>query len=118
MSLKRASSAVPPPPEVRAAIERRAPGFWRAFGLAADRALAGVDGTITSWFRSVERNRAVGGQLNSQHLWGCAFDIVIPDPAQRTRAMAALRRETFFVIPESDHLHVQAFPSGTLRRTA
>lgn len=116
MSLTRASTANPPPPSVAAALERRQPGFWRAFGIAADRALAGIDGTITSWYRTAEHNVAVGGQIGSQHRYGCAFDLVVPDPAQRVQAMAALRRETFFVIDEGDHLHVQAFPAGALRK--
>ena len=30
---------------------------------------------VTSWYRPVAVNRAVGGAANSQHIFGCAADI-------------------------------------------
>lgn len=103
-----------PPGIVVAQISARAPGFWRDFGESADRALDGIDGTVTSWFRSLADNLRVGGVVESQHRWGCAMDLVVADPGQRALAVQRLKAEGFFVVVEATHVHFQAFPAGTL----
>jgi hypothetical protein len=67
----------------------------------------------TSWGRTPEENAAVGGDPFSQHLVGWGVDVVGPDSsvfAKRAR-IAGLT-----TVQESDHLHVQAFPAGILKR--
>jgi hypothetical protein len=49
-----------------------------AHGLEMVRALVGVPLYISSGYRSPQVNRAVGGQLNSQHCTGQAADISAP----------------------------------------
>ncbi len=62
--------------------------------------------TMTSGVRSAERNAAVGGQPNSQHLAGTAADYVVP--ANRKPAfMSRVRQLGYQAIDEGDHIHVQ-----------
>ena len=49
--------------------------FTSADTIRAERILAGF-GTITSMYRTVAHNRAVGGVPNSYHLLGRAIDVV------------------------------------------
>lgn len=66
---------------------------------------------FTSWWRSDSLNRSVGGDPHSQHLFGFAFDLV----GNRSREVQdALNRIGLVAVAESDHLHVQLFPAGTL----
>lgn len=69
--------------------------------------------SVTSWFRSVEDNRRVGGDRESQHLLALAFDLVGPRLVQtmQTANMLGLT-----AVLEDDHLHVQRFPAGALTR--
>ena len=67
----------------------------------------------TSWFRDQLNNERVGGSPDSQHLFGFAADFDTPEPL----AFGALAREIGLIpVIEFDHVHVQAFPSGALRR--
>jgi hypothetical protein len=78
----------------RAAIERAAPpGTW-----------------ASSWWRSASWNASVGGAPDSQHLLGLAVDIG-PPTAQLAQRM---RLAGFVTIDEGDHLHVQAYPAGSI----
>ena len=100
-----------PPREVQRIVSGAlGAGFWAHWFAAANRGLASAEqgAELTSWWRSVERNQAVGGHPRSQHLWGLAFDLVRPGAA----SIDALRREGFTVINEIDHDHVQTFPSA------
>lgn len=71
-------------------------------------------GIPTSWWRSPGFNAAAGGNPESQHLFGFAADFVpgrvawvfLRDQAERIGLIGVL---------ETDHLHVQVFPAGTLR---
>lgn len=72
-------------------------------------------GTPTSWFRTVARNAAVFGAPTSQHLFGFAADFV-PRGGSILRLAGEARRTGLIVVPETDHLHVQIFPRGTLER--
>lgn len=65
---------------------------------------------VTSWFRTPERNAAVGGHPESQHLVGTALDVVTPNPRDWPQIAARLRWAKGIV--ESDHLHVQLYPAG------
>jgi len=68
---------------------------------------------FTSWWRSEAENRAVGGDPQSQHLFGFAFDLV----TERTRDLQnALNQVGLISVAESDHLHVQLLPAGALER--
>jgi len=66
---------------------------------------------ITSWWRSVQSNQAAGGNPRSQHLVGLAFDLASPDPVSLVNA---LRDVGLVAVHEVDHVHVQAFPAGTI----
>jgi len=68
---------------------------------------------FTSWWRSDAVNRAVGGDPHSQHLFGFAFDLV----SDRSREIQdAINGIGLVAVAESDHLHIQLFPPGTLQR--
>jgi hypothetical protein len=65
-------------------------------------------GAITSIFRSVEHNRAVGGVVNSYHLQGRAIDIARRAGVTHAMIAAALQRAGFSMIEsldEGDHSH-------------
>lgn len=67
----------------------------------------------TSWFRDPHNNARVGGSPDSQHLFGFAADFDTPEPQE----FAALARELDLIpVIEFDHVHVQGFPAGALRR--
>jgi len=68
---------------------------------------------ITSWYRSPQFNRQIGGEPDSQHLFALAMDIAGP---QLVFSMFQARRMGLVAVMERDHLHVQAFPRGALRR--
>lgn len=59
--------------------------------------------TVTSWWRSIEKNYSVGGVSNSLHLVGMAWDVV---PVNDENAQI-LRNAGLRVIDEGDHLHAQ-----------
>ena len=69
--------------------------------------LAGQPGvTMTSGTRTPQRNAAVGGVPNSQHLQGTAGDYAVP-PAQKAAFMAQARAQGFEAIDEGDHVHLE-----------
>lgn len=99
-----------PPSWVVDAVERAAPGFARWFARAGSLGWERAGRvTVTSWWRSSEWNREVGGSDTSQHLIGAAFDVVASD---YSRAAAAFRGAGFRTVFEGDHLHVQVWPAG------
>ncbi len=67
--------------------------------------------TMTSGARSAERNAAVGGQPNSQHLAGTAADYVVP-ANQKPAFLSRVRQLGYQAIDEGDHVHVQR-PRGS-----
>lgn len=100
-----------------AAIELRLPGLAQLFVNRLDAALAGLDVTATSWWRSQARNDDVGGAQLSQHLLGLAVDLVGPDEVE---AMRRLRAAGFVVlrhaVPGGNlHVHAQALPAGIIK---
>ena len=112
----KATAAVQAPPVALAAlIAHRLPTLWPAWRDALQRVeqSLGGDVVVTSWWRDSAHNAAVGGDAHSQHLLGTAFDVVGPNPAEIARAFASAG---FVVIPEADHVHVQAWPAGFAER--
>ncbi len=112
-----------PPGNIVAFWERVLPGIWSEVIRAANAALSAIDTdlgetVVTSWFRSVDQNRRVGGDPDSQHLFGLAFDIVPGKGTSRLAINEAAGRFAqfgFTVVPDSTHVHVQVFPRGVLR---
>lgn len=79
--------------------------------------VAAVFGTITSTFRSVAHNRAVGGVPNSYHLLGRAIDIVRRRGITHRQIEAALRGAGYSLIEsldEGDHSHFAFGPPATV----
>ncbi|TWI04799.1 peptidase M15-like protein [Luteimonas cucumeris] len=65
----------------------------------------------TSLFRSPDRNQAVGGVPNSQHMAGTAGDFAVP-PEQRAAFIAQARQMGYEAIDEGDHVHVELPPGA------
>ena len=92
---------MPAPPSIRLDVSRAA-------------AVAASYGAITSIYRSVEHNRAVGGVVNSYHLQGRAIDVVRRPGVTHGQIAAALQRAGYTMIEsldEGDHSHF-AFASS------
>ena len=72
--------------------------------------------SVSSWFRTAERNRIEGGSEESQHLFALAMDFGIPS----SEMLVALERARLVGLTPSpttkDVLHVQLFPAGALAR--
>ncbi len=86
---------LPAPPALRLDVTRAA-------------AVAANYGAITSIFRSVEHNRAVGGVANSYHLLGRAIDVVRRPGVSHSMIAAALQRAGYVMVEsldEGDHSH-------------
>ena len=86
---------LPAPPALRLDVTRAA-------------AVAANYGAITSIFRSVEHNRAVGGVANSYHLLGRAIDVVRRPGVSHSMIAAALQRAGYMMVEsldEGDHSH-------------
>jgi len=99
-----------PPEYVYNLVGSKLPGFWPEFFRKA-RATFGPQTRVTSWWRNPHANLDVNGVDDSQHLVGGALDLVDPDMG----ALAARARAAGwgFVLSESDHLHVQAYPASS-----
>jgi len=85
--------------------------YWAAVGGA--RGFSGL--TVSSWFRTPEKNRIEGGAPESQHLFGLAWDLVVPR-ASIPHLVQHMRGQGLVAVQERDHVHVQAFPPGALAR--
>jgi hypothetical protein len=78
--------------------------------------VATMFGTITSTFRTVAHNRAVGGVPNSYHLLGRAIDVVRRKGVTHGQIDAALRAAGYSLIEsldEGDHSHFAFGPPVT-----
>lgn len=72
---------------------------------------------FTSWYRSPETNRRVGGHPQSQHLLGLALDSVSPGIPDGGRQLAYdVERAGLIAVSELTHLHTQAWPAGVASR--
>ena len=66
----------------------------------------------TSYIRTPDENRRVGGAPDSQHLIGTALDVVGPtDLLERFAGQLGL-----VVVDEGSHVHFQLFPAGVARQ--
>ena len=102
-----------PPNQISSVIAWVAPRFWGQF--FSELTVSVTPGTAaTSWWRSPEKNIAVGGNPDSQHLIGTAIDLVVPENEKR-QVIADLASFGWVVVDEGDHLHAQAWPAGLAR---
>ena len=65
-------------------------------------------GVVTSTYRSVAHNRAVGGVANSHHLHGRAIDVARKRGISHSQVAAALQRAGYIMVEsldEGDHSH-------------
>jgi len=107
-------SLQPPPLAIANQLGVWIPGIWPVFVQAANRGLSeGHASSVTSWWRSVESNRQAGGNVESQHLVGLAFDATAPSLPLLAQA---LRAAGFRVVEERSHVHAQAYQAGVLGR--
>ncbi len=83
----------------------------RAFFIALGAVEAQPSMFLNSWYRDRERNAAVGGSARSQHLFGLALDVTVPDP---TRLVRSVRLAGLVAVDEGTHVHIQALLAGTL----
>lgn len=84
-----------------------------SFHARAEAASQGFDLACTSWWRTPLENARVGGDPFSQHLVGWAVDAAGPDMQQFSKQA---RMTGLTTVLEADHVHVQLFPAGVLRR--
>ncbi len=92
--------------------------FVQAFGPvynAMVRAVGPVGSTfpqavVSSWYRDTAANLRAGGDFDSQHLAGFAFDVDTPDRRDYPGIAALGARAGFVTVIERDHVHFQTFP--------
>jgi len=82
-----------------------------AFAQGVSAARVGISVTRSSYYRTIDHNREVGGAPASQHLLGLAMDFVGRD---LERLAQRLTERGFVAIREASHLHVQAYPRDTV----
>ena len=66
-----------------------------------------TDASVSSWKRTVKHNTAVGGVVQSAHLFGLAVDVVYDAPVALPLAMERARRLGLRLLREADHDHLQ-----------
>lgn len=74
--------------------------------LQALRDLVAQPFTITSGYRTVEHNAAVGGVENSQHLVGEAVDVTVRRESWAQLVQLAADNPALNVFDETDHIHI------------
>lgn len=66
-------------------------------------------GSISSYHRTVDHNRAVGGTPDSQHLGWKAADVVLDNPAEKDKFIENCKTMGLFTLDETstkNHIHV------------
>jgi len=88
--------------------------YWRVFALF--NRLPGRP-RVTSWFRTADNNRLVGGSPESQHLFALAMDIESEAPERLEFTIGEVARAVGLVaVPGRNFVHLQLFPAGALAR--
>lgn len=64
--------------------------------------------SVTSWGRTLARNKDVGGSPSSLHLLWMAVDVVLDDPKDQAVIVRMASRVGLRAIPESDHIHLES----------
>lgn len=64
-------------------------------------------GSVTSWIRTPEHNRAVGGVETSPHIFGLGADVVYDAVPELAAAQAFAAALGLHVVREHDHDHLQ-----------
>jgi len=65
-----------------------------------------MNASITSWYRTEQRNKRVGGRPTSRHLKGLAVDVVYDERLGRAHRGAIAQKYGLVLLHESDHDHV------------
>jgi uncharacterized protein YcbK (DUF882 family) len=63
--------------------------------------------SVTSWLRSQERNKAVGGSRDSNHMTALAVDVVLDGGEDTISFKLQANKLGLKVLDEGDHLHLQ-----------
>lgn len=73
-----------------------------------------MQGSVTSWWRSVQHNTARHGVPGSPHLFGVGADVIYDAPWTIERRKLIAQRLGLALIAEEDHDHLQpaAWPAG------
>lgn len=98
-----------PPLQLVHLVDRAVPGLLPEFVRRVNR-IRGVT-AATSWYRSPERNREVGGARDSQHLFGLGVDLV----GDLERIERDARAQGLIAKGFSRHVHIQGWPAGVAR---
>ena len=97
------------------AVGSPAAAKWNTGAVASPLSIASAFGAVTSTYRSVEHNRAVGGVPNSFHLQGRALDIARRKGVTHAQIEAAFRKAGLRLIEsldEGDHSHFAFAPAA------
>ena len=79
------------------------------FAIAIIQYCAATKASVTSWYRTAQRNREVGGKATSSHLTAMATDLKYDtrQPPKIEVAQAIAKKLGLYVHRESDHDHVR-----------
>jgi peptidase M15-like protein len=72
---------------------------------------AQFDFSVTSWGRTAQHNKAVGGNPLSRHLDFCACDVILDKPEDQTSFLAQCVKNDLHYKQEGDHIHLQDRPA-------
>jgi len=65
------------------------------------------DASVTSWFRTEQRNKMVGGTSSSVHLNGMAVDVVCDKVSLHEQIASEARYCGLWALVEKDHVHIE-----------
>lgn len=64
--------------------------------------------SVTSWVRSFDHNRDVGGNDNSLHLWGLAVDVVPDNWDNIDEILRDIKSVGLHYLVHKGHIHIQS----------